>query len=80
MKFNRDPRQGANQSFWDASKNNALEVADNDPAKTPQLQIMFADVEVYRKIVLNPLSHSASAAIVCAEIHRAIEAVAPLSL
>jgi len=80
VKFNRDPRQVPNQAFWDASKKHALEAAQNDPAKTARLQTMFADVEMYRKIVLNPLSHSAAAAIVRAEIQGAIDAVARLTL
>ena len=80
VKYNTDPRRIDNQSFWDAATEKALKEAANDVNKISKLKRMINEIEMYRKIVLNPLSHSATAAVVRAEIQGAIDAITRLEL
>src|SRR5262249_20117757 len=78
VKYRNDPRRIAADDFWQAATKYALEQASADPVATSVLTAMFKRIEMYRKIVLNPLSHSAPVAITNAEIQGAIDAVADL--
>ncbi len=60
-------------TFWQAAKTHALNKAD--PPLQTQLQTLFAAVEVWKKIVLNPLSHAAGAPVTRHEVQSAIDAV-----
>ena len=84
VKFHTDPRRIEAQSIWDGLKykvNNELgktPTSDPDYPKLQAIQARFAPVEMFRKIVLNPLSHSASAAIARVEIEGAIDEIEQL--
>jgi len=73
VKFSSDPRKIDAQTFWNAITkhvNAALKSMSGTDPRRPGLtgiQTGFADIEVFRKIVLNPLSHSAAASIAKAE-------------
>src|ERR1039458_5129008 len=81
VEYHSDPRRIGAQVFWDALKkvvNEELSKTPTTDTKRPALiaiQAGFAGIEVYRKIVLNPLSHSAAASIARAEIQGAIDAI-----
>ena len=58
------------ESFWEAIKKKIAA-----EGKAAEYQVVFTDIETYRKVVLNPLSHSGAAAISRTEIENAIKAV-----
>ena len=60
MPFDREPSRIPGDAFWKAATDHALEKAGRDAAKRTSLEAAFRRIEVYRKIVLNPLSHSAA--------------------
>ena len=47
--------------------------------KMAEYQTLFSDIETYRKVVLNPLSHTGAATITRIEIENAIKAVEALT-
>jgi len=65
------------ESFWKAASAHALDKAPNPAAKTA-LETKFLAISVAKKVVLNPLSHSAPPAVTRTEIQAAIEAVSGL--
>jgi hypothetical protein len=78
VQYDHDPRRLTADAFWQAAKQHALKLCATDAIKEAALQSMYHRVETYRKIVLNPLSHSAAAAITKAEIQGAIDEVAKM--
>ena len=69
VRYRRDPNKLSSQDFWDSIKkenNGTLE------------QALIKDIELYRNIILNPLSHATIANIHKKEIEGAIEAVEKL--
>lgn len=75
--YKRDPKKMDSESFWKAASANALDKAPNPAAKTA-LETKFLAIGVAKKVVLNPLSHSAPPAVTRAEIQAAIAAVSSL--
>lgn len=80
VKYDKDPRRVGGDDFWRPAKDDAIKKARaaSDAAKEAALNVMFADIEVYRKLVLNPLSHSAATPVTKAEIQGAVDAVSRL--
>ena len=80
VKYNKDVRRISAEDFWQPSKNDSTNKvkAAGDAAKEAALAAMFNQIELYRKIVLNPLSHSAATPITRVEIQGAIDAVSQL--
>lgn len=68
--FKTDQRMMSGETFWEAIKKKIT--ADG---KLAEFQPLFTDIETYRKVVLNPLSHSGAAALSRVEIENAINAV-----
>ena len=58
------------QWFWDAIKKKL-----QDEGKFATYQSMINDIETFRKVVLNPLSHASSTTVTRVEIQCAIDAV-----
>ena len=78
VKYNKDARRITAEEFWQPSKTASLAKVAGDPARETALNNMFNQIELYRKIVLNPLSHSAATPITKVEIQGAIDAVSQL--
>jgi energy-coupling factor transporter ATP-binding protein EcfA2 len=80
VKYNKDARRISADDFWQPSKADSTNKAKavGDAAKEAALAAMFNQIELYRKIVLNPLSHSAATPITKVEIQGAIDAVSHL--
>ncbi len=74
VRYKTDPQKVPAEWLWQAIKDKA--VADG---KTSQYQPLFSDIDAYRKIVLNPLSHSGSVPVTRTEIDGAIKAVEALA-
>jgi hypothetical protein len=72
--YKRDSRAIGWETFWKAAKNHAFEKA-TDPILRVQLNTLFAHIELWKKIVLNPLSHPAAAPVTRQEVQSAIDAV-----
>ena len=70
VRYRLDQRMMLAESFWEAIKKKIAA-----EGKTAEYQVVFTDIETYRKVVLNPLSHSGAAAISRTEIENAIKAV-----
>ena len=75
--YKKDARAISADAFWQAAKKHALERA-NDPEPIADLGVLFADIELWKRIVLNPLSHSATAPVTRPEVQCAIDAVQKL--
>ena len=73
------PRRSSASGYRRAMRTATSKVA-GDVAKVAALNNMFKQIELYRKIVLNPLSHSAATPITKVEIQGAIDAVSQLQL
>jgi energy-coupling factor transporter ATP-binding protein EcfA2 len=84
VKYNTDPRRIDAQSLWDGLKHKVADQigktppTDPDYTKLQAIQARFAPMEVYRKIVLNPLSHSGTATVAKVEIQGAIDEIQKL--
>jgi hypothetical protein len=76
--YNKDARRITAEDFWQPSKTSSLKKVAGDAAKETALNNMFNQIELYRKIVLNPLSHSAATPITRVEIQGAIDEVSQL--
>ncbi len=70
VRYRSDPRQMDAQSFWEAVKKKL-----EDKEKLAIYQTSINEIETYRKIVLNPLSHANATTVTRPEIEGAIEAV-----
>ena len=68
VRYRRNPDRLSSQDFWDAIKN------DTSLLEQP----LIDEIELYRSIILNPLSHATIANIHKKEIEEAIEAVEKL--
>jgi hypothetical protein len=75
VRYYTDPRRMDAQLFWDAIKKKL-----RDEGKLAVAQSMISDIEVFRKVVLNPLSHANTTTVTRAEIQGAIDAVHALNL
>ena len=62
------------EEFWRAAQAHSLSKAANQPLKAT-LSALFAVVEMWKKILLNPLSHAATALVTRQEVQSAIDAV-----
>lgn len=69
VQYKMNPADMTTEMFWTAIKK-AL-----SPTDIATLQKQFRDVEMYRKIVLNPLSHEHPTTVTTAEIQGAINAI-----
>ena len=67
VRYRTDPRQITAEEFLQAIKKRAKDKGKTSPA--------FRQIETYRKIVLNPLSHASATTVTRPEIEGAIEAV-----
>ena len=68
VRYRRNPDRLSSQDFWDAIKNDTSLLE----------QTLIDEIELYRSIILNPLSHATIANIHKKEIEEAIEAVEKL--
>ena len=75
VRYYADQRRMEAEWFWQAIKKKA-----QDEGKTTALQPIFSQIETYRKVVLNPLSHANTTTVTRAEIQGAIDAIAALDL
>jgi energy-coupling factor transporter ATP-binding protein EcfA2 len=75
VRYHTDPRRIEAQSFWDAIKKKW-----QDEGRLAAYQSSINQIETFRKIVLNPLSHATPTTVVRAEIQGAIDAVEALNL
>lgn len=75
--YKKNPDSISSHSLWTAAKKRAIEKAA-DPRQT-SLKQRFADIDTWKKIVLNPLSHSSGASVTRHEVQMAIDAVAKLA-
>ncbi|MBI2877264.1 MAG: hypothetical protein HYY20_10315, partial [Candidatus Tectomicrobia bacterium] len=66
------------QSLWEATKKKLRE--EKDQKKLAAYQIIINQIETFRKVVLNPLSHATPMTVMRSEIQRAIDAIAALNL
>lgn len=62
--YNRDERRISGAEFWDAATQHAKEKAATNPTLLETLKLKFGKIEAFRKVVLNPLSHSGATTIV----------------
>ena len=74
--YKRDPKDLKIESAWIAAKERAM--ADADAATKAILEPLFNGVNLAKKVILNPLSHSAPQTVTTVEIQTAIDAVAAL--
>lgn len=72
--YKRDPAAVKAEEFWKAAQAHSLSKAANQPLKATLLAL-FAVVEMWKKILLNPLSHSPAALVTRQEVQSAIDAV-----
>src|SRR5262249_13279056 len=70
VRYHSDPRRIDAQSFWDAVKKRL-----QDEGKIATYRSIISQIETFRKIVLNPLSHATPTTVTRAEIQGAIAAV-----
>jgi hypothetical protein len=75
--YQKPPKYTDSEKFWLAAKAHAIGKAPNPAAKTA-LETLFKAVDIAKKVVLNPLSHSAPPTITRPEIQAAITAVTAL--
>jgi hypothetical protein len=75
VRYHTDPRRMDAQWFWDAIKKRL-----QDTGKLAASQSTISQIEAFRKIVLNPLSHANTTTVTRAEIQGAIDAVEALNL
>jgi hypothetical protein len=74
VQYKIDPRNVTADSLWQAI---IRKLKDDD--KEADLRSTIDDIETYRKIIFNPLSHESATPVTKAEIEGAISAVAALS-
>lgn len=74
VRYHSDQRRIEAEWFWQAIKKKA-----KDDGKEKDLQQEFSQIETYRKVVLNPLSHVTPTTVTRPEIQGAIDAVEALS-
>jgi len=72
VQFKSDPAKMTTEMFWTAIKGKLT------AAELAAIQKEITDIETYRKIVLNPLSHEHPTTLTSAEIQGAITAIAEL--
>lgn len=72
VQFKSDPAKMTTEMFWTAIKGKLT------AAELAAIQKQVTDIETYRKIVLNPLSHEHPTTLTSAEIQGAITAIAEL--
>lgn len=75
VRYHSDPRRIDAQSFWDAVKKRLQE-----EGKITAYQSIISQIETFRKIVLNPLSHATPTTVTRVEIQGAIDAVDTFTL
>ncbi len=68
VRYHRNPRRLNSQDFWDPLKDEKKKDSAFD-------QTLISEIELYRSIILNPLSHATFANIYRKELEDAIEAV-----
>jgi hypothetical protein len=76
VRYFRDPAKLTVEPLWQAAKARAL--SSVDPADKHALETIFGRIEMYRNIILNPLSHAAPAAVERVEVEAAIAAIESL--
>ena len=74
VRYQTDPRRVEAQWLW-----NAIKKKLHDERKFATYQQMISNIETFRKIVLNPLSHASPTTVTRAEIQGAIDAVDALN-
>lgn len=72
--YKKDPRGITAEAFWRVAKEHALAKATDATLKA-DLPILFAAIETWRRVVLNPLSHAEAVQVTRAEVQSAIEAL-----
>lgn len=72
--YKKDPRSMTAEAFWQAAQKCILAEA-TDPTLIAVLPSLIAAINSSKKIVLNPLSHSATVPVTRLEVQSAIEAV-----
>lgn len=72
--YKRDPGAMKAEAFWKAAQAHALSKA-TDPTLNTALSASFSVVEMWKRILLNPLSHSGTALVTRQEVQSAIDAV-----
>jgi energy-coupling factor transporter ATP-binding protein EcfA2 len=75
--YKKDPKKMDAESFWRAATKHAIQGAPNIPEKR-KLAVGFRSVYTAKKVVLNPLSHSAPQPVTRPEIQAALAAVSNL--
>jgi energy-coupling factor transporter ATP-binding protein EcfA2 len=73
VQYKRDPKQIKAEHFWQAAQTYAINKAV-DPIRSDLKQI-FAEIDLWKKFVMNQLSHSEAATTPRTEIQSAIDAV-----
>ena len=73
VRYRENPKELQSNDFWEPIKK--MELDDDTPFLGQEL---IDEIELYRSIILNPLSHSRTVTVVKKEISDAIEAVAKL--
>ncbi len=73
VQYKTDPAKMTTEMFWTAIKDKLTA-----EGKLQAVQSQFSDIEVYRKVVLNPLNHEHPTTLTHAEIQGAITAIAEL--
>jgi hypothetical protein len=76
--FVREIRKLNIEKAWEAAKTKAVAKAGNSPKKA-SLEASFLTVDLVKKVVLNPLSHSIPQPLTKTEVQGAIDAVETLS-
>ena len=77
VRYRMDPAKVQAQDLWDAAKKRAL--PESLPAAQRQeLEKLFLQLEAFRSVVLNPLSHASPIHVTRAEIEGAIQAIQDL--
>jgi hypothetical protein len=71
--YRSNPTEMKSQLFWDAIKDKLT--ADN---KLAAVKAQISDIEMYRKVVLNPLSHDHPSTLTPGEVQGAITAIEEL--
>jgi hypothetical protein len=74
VKYQENPKRLQSEDFWEPIKN------EKNPDGTPRYltETLINEIELYRSLILNPLSHSQTVVIVKQEIDDAISAVEKL--
>lgn len=78
VRYHIDPHRIDAQSLWEATKKKLRE--EKDQKKLAGYENIISQIETFRKIVLNPLSHATPTTVTRSEIQGAIDAVAALNL